>query len=750
MKTRKTTPILLALLSGTVMMSPLVASRAYAEAAAANAADNSVTNLSEVVVTATKRETSAQKTPVAITVYSGAALEASGVHSLEGLTTIDPSVNLTKSTGAAYVAVRGVASTDVTEIGDPSVPIARDGFFVNRSFSIATSMYDLERVEVLKGPQGTVFGRNSTGGLISIVTAKPKDTLGGDINLTVGDYNQQTAEGAINIPVGDMIQVRAAGITSRHDGYRTETGINRSGDDEDVNSGRLSVAFEPFAHFKGLVSAQIDKIGGAGDVVDDQPLQSGKGTPVSFTTSQSKTFAAYQPSSENIRSDRYRWEFTYDALPFGTTLYYGGGFDRSAWDHSLDSSSSATNLSQFVQKERPDTWNHEIRLSSPDSNRWTWQVGYFDFSEENNLVSELHQTGGQFTGLNLIQFTYNVKTTSEAFFGTTSYKLTDNLKVTMGARETNDVKTRTGNAVLDLTVASGGFLALPYNACYFGPPPPGGCSHLIQTTPGNGHIDQSKPTYHFGVDWNWAPANLLYVKYDTGYKSGGFNSNGSAPSVPYNPETMEATEIGSKNRFLDNHLQLNADVFHQDYSGYQASQVTAALGGAPGIQNAGSATIDGLEVQATYVNDLLGRFDLNSTYLHTKFASFTALDGAGNPVAIGGNKLPNAPELSTNIAWERDFKAFGGTLTPRADVKISSSYFFSFFNTLDTRQDAYTTGNLSLTYAAPGSKWSVQGFVHNITDEVVLANAARNYNSNLNTYQFAPPRTFGVRLSADF
>ena len=148
--------------------------------------------------------------------------------------------------------------------------------------------------------------------------------------------------------------------------------------------------------------------------------------------------------------------------------------------------------------------------------------------------------------------------------------------------------------MLDLTVASGGYLALPSNGCYFGPPPEGGCSHLIVTTPGNGQVEQTKPTYHLGLDWTWDTNKLIYAKFDTGYKSGGFNSNGSAPSVPYGPETMQAFEIGSKNRFLDNHLQLNVDVFHQDYSGYQASQTTSALGGAPGIQNAGDAKIDGL------------------------------------------------------------------------------------------------------------------------------------------------------------
>ena len=713
--------------------------------AAAPAKDDSIT---EVTITATKRTTTAQKTPVAITVYTADALQAAGVHDMAALATIDPSLNITKSTGAAYVAIRGIASADVTEIGDPSVPIARDGFFVNRSFNIATSMYDLERIEVLKGPQGTLFGRNSTGGLVSIVTAKPTKRLGGDLAVTLGDYGQETLDGDVNLPLSDMFQLRIAGFQSKHDGYRTLTTVNRTGDDEDVSSARATLAFEPFEHFKGLVSVQADKVGGVGDVAMDGPIASG--ILPDFSSSQAKTFDSYQPTSTNTHSTRYRWEFSYDNLPLGMTLFYAGGVDHSTWHHTLDSSGSATNLSQFTQTERPNTTNNEIRIASPDDGRFTYQFGYFNFQEINDVNSGLLQHGAPFEGLYLIHFDYHVKTKSEAVFATVGYKLTDNLKLTVGARSTKDTKVRTGNAVLDLTVASGGYLALPSNGCYFGPPPPGGCTHLIVTTPGNGNIEQTKPTYHVGLDWNWDTNKLLYAKFDTGYKSGGFNSNGNSPSVPYGPETMQAFEIGSKNRFLDNHLQLNVDAFHQNYSGYQASQTTAALGNAPGIQNAGGAKIDGLEMQLTARDDSFGRIDVNATLLKTAFDNFTAIDASGAVLQIGGNRLPNAPNFSTSVAWEKGFNVAGGTLTPHADMKTSSSYYYTFFNFQDTMQKAFTTGNLALTWAPANDTWSLQAYVHNVSDTVVLTNAARNYNSNFNTYQFAPPRTYGIKLSVHY
>ena len=380
-------------------------------AAPVAAKDDSIT---EVTVTATKRTTTAQKTPVAITVYTADALQAAGVHDMAALATIDPSLNITKSTGAAYVAVRGIASADVTEIGDPSVPIARDGFFVNRSFNIATSMYDLERIEVLKGPQGTLFGRNSTGGLVSIVTAKPTKHLGGDLAVTLGDYGQETVDGDVNLPLSDMFQLRLAGFQSKHDGYRTLTTVNRDGDDEDVSSARATLAFAPFEHFKGLVSVQSDKIGGVGDVAMDGPIASG--FVPDFSRSQAKTFDSFQPTATDTHSTRYRWEFSYDNLPLGMTLFYAGGYDHSTWHHTLDSSASATSLSQFTQVERPNTKNNEIRIASPDDGRFTYQFGYFNFDEVNDVNSGLLQHSAPFDGLYLIHFDYRIHTKSEAVF----------------------------------------------------------------------------------------------------------------------------------------------------------------------------------------------------------------------------------------------------------------------------------------------------------------------------------------------
>ncbi len=722
---------LLALAGASMLAAPAMAQTAAGQAAATK--DNGAPAIGEIVVTANRVSSSAQKTSIALTVYSTKALATAGVHSVQALQTIDPSINVTSSTGAAYVAIRGIASTDVTEIGDPSVPIARDDFFTNRSYSIGSSLYDVERIEVLKGPQGTLFGRNSTGGLISIITQKPAKSFGGFVSAEGGDYDTINTEGALNAPLSDTVQLRFSGITRHHEGFRRLMVINGRGDDEDSQSGRAQIAFQPFAGFQGLFSYQHDNTDDVGDVAKNLPI--GVVTPIGDPLS----FPSYQPTRNRLIGDRERWEFSYNRLPFGLTLTYAGGYDEQDWKHQLDATGPTQSpLQQFLQHEHPATWNHEVRLATPQDQRFTAQVGYFHFEEQNAVHSGLLETSGGFAGSYLVRFDYDVKSTSDAVFGQVGYELIKNLRLTLGARYTQDSKTRTGQSVLDFDVVFGG------HRPPFLPPQ--------LNTPSNGDITESKPTYHAGLDWTPTASTLIYVKYDTGYKSGGFNSNGSAPSVNYGPENLKVVEIGTKNRFFDRHLQLNADAFYEDYTGYQASQTSSVLSG-NGVFNVGSARIYGAELQAIALIDEVGRLDANATFLNTRFGDgIIVYDGQSTPQPhdIGGNKLPNAPDFVLSAGFEHDFETPVGKFTARIDGKYSSSFYYSVFNAPDTKSPSYATGNASLTYLPPDRHWELQAYIRNFSNETVLANAARNYVSGFNTYEFQPPRTFGARIKYQF
>jgi iron complex outermembrane receptor protein len=734
------------LLGLTLFAVPAAAQQAPAAAAKSD-------GLQEIVVTANRVESSAQKTSIALTVYSAADLADKGVTNLMALAAVDPSVNITTSSGAAYVAVRGIASTDVTEIGDPAVPIARDGFYTSRSYSIQSSMYDLSRVEVLKGPQGTLNGRNSTGGLVSIITAKPEFKDGGYASVGVGNYGAFHGEMGVNLALTDNLAIRASTVYDYHDGYRNVTGIYNGqperGDDSDVISGRVQIAWNPLADLHLWASYQHDSIVGVGDVSMNTTL----GVLPDF--GNAKSFANAAPTSVNLTGDRVRWELRYDALPGGLKFVYAGGYDVEDWKHALDGTGPAfpvgyPAIRQYIQHEHPKTWNHEVRVSNDAHSRLFVQAGWFHFQENNSIESGLYNVamtgpfapGGPLSfmpsqaGLYGIYFSYPyVLAKSDAGFGQASFALTDTIKLSAGARYTWDKKIRTGTAALDIQA-----LVSP-----FAPP-------INLVTLGNGNTSEGEPTFHVGLDYTPNNATLFYAKVDTGYKAGGFNSNGSAPPLPYGPEKVTTAEIGTKNRFMGNRLQLNLDAFYSNYRGYQASQTSGVLNG-NGVFNVGSAKIYGAEAQGVALFGQGGRFDVNATVLHTAFGNGISVANGATPtvtVDIGGFRLPNAPSFAFTTGLEQAVPFAGGKVTGRVEGKYSSSFYYSVFNTPDTQSHAYMTGNATLTYKPDRGGWELEAYVRNFTDKVVLANAAQNFVSDLNTYEFQPPRTFGVRGSVKF
>eukprot|EP01037_Dinobryon_pediforme_P012148 gene12148-12234_t len=680
MSSRRFNPILLAGICAIAVSAP-----AHAQSTGAPKAADADTGIREIVVTANRVETSAQKTPIALTVYSGTDLVDKGVTNILALQTIDPSVNVTSSTGGAYVAVRGIASTDLTEIGDPAVPIARDGFYTNRSYGI----------------QATI-----------------------------------------------TFAIRASTAYDTHKGYRTITGIytgqKERGDDADSVSGRIQAVWKPVDGFQIWASYQHDSIVGVGDVTYNTALGA-----VPATYGDGKTFTNFAPTSVSLTGDRVRWEARYDLLPGGFKFIYAGGYDVEDWHHSLDGTGVGDHAypayQQFIQHEHPKTWNHEARISN-DANATVFvQAGYFHFQEVNALTSGLYNDAMQFpfspggplaalsqAGKYGILFQYpSVYDRSDAVFGYLAWKVSDALKLSVGARNTWDHKTRQGTATLNLAA-----LASPFIPAFANPPP----------TPGDGNISEHKATFHIGLDYTVAPHSLLYAKFDTGYKPGGFNSNGSAPSVPYGSETVSTFEIGSKNRFLDSRLQFNVDAFYSDYKGYQASQFTQALNGAAGVQNIGNAKIYGAEMQVVALFGTGGQFDVNAAALHTELGSgLAAVNGTTNAtVVIGGNKLPNAPALSFTTGVQQDLAFPGGKLTARIEGKYSSSFYYSIFNSADARSWAYMTGNATLSYTPEHGGWKIQAYVRNFTDKLVLAHASENPTGNVNNYEFQPPRTFGI------
>jgi iron complex outermembrane recepter protein len=403
----------------------------------------------------------------------------------------------------------------------------------------------------------------------------------------------------------------------------------------------------------------------------------------------------------------------------------------------------------FVQNEFPKTTNHELRLASDSSGPFLWQAGLYYFEERSTNLNSYGQTnpGSQFAK-NLLSFFFPlVDTKSHAGFGQATYVINDENKVTAGARYSRDTKSRDGTFNLDT----------------FG----------IFGIDQHGESESSKTTYHLGYDWTPTNTNMVYAKFDTGYKPGGFTT-----CNPYEPETVKTFEVGTKNRFNDNRIQVNLAAFYNKYQNQQVSALSASCSSGTVVVNAGSSKIYGFEASVDALVTEEDKVDLGLTVLHARFDDFVAspTNGAAALGALGpdrvqasvaidpttglpvtvynnqlkGNMLPQAPNATVALGYEHDWKLTGDNgLNFRIEGKYQTKQYFDSFNYNDSEQEGYATINAYFGYTA--EKWRVNIFGRNLADKVYLIDAAEVTTGGAHTYRygFGAPRTFGVHFEGN-
>jgi len=712
-----------------LVLASLLSETAYAQGVANAGSDDS--GLEEIVVTAEKREGNVQKTAIAIDVVTNADLAQNGVNDIQSLQNIAPGVQFGQAGTSTFVTVRGVSGRDSTEIGDPAVAINMDGIFLQRPSGMNAAFFDLDRIEVLRGPQGTLYGRNATGGVINIISKRPSfEDAGGYAALTLGNYKTINGEGAINLPISETLAARASFISRNHDGYRNNkstafpTNGKLRGDDEETVGARVQLLFKPNDAFSALLSGTYIKQGGVGPAMAGYPTTRPE-APTDSTLAKNyplNTVGDFNTTRKNLLA-----QLDYDFGSVKATYLFGfAGLDV---DHTFDNDGTDTRFYEFKRGEYSEDVSHELRLASNNDSAFQWQIGGFAYDQD-LAVRSLNYVD-RISPFILRDFQFDVNVKSRAAFGHASYALTDQLKFSAGIRYSKDTKVRTGfrlagpglgNADLNLT-------AQP----------------TLTRTNENPALSRSSDkdwSYHVGLDYQVSPASLLYAKVDKGYKSGGFTSLNS-----YGPERVVSYEVGSKNRFLGNTLQLNLSAFRYDYTDQQVGQITPQ--GALTL-NAGKSRVYGIETQVDWKATPNDTIDLSVNWLDAKFKDF-AINVSGVNVQQAGNRLIQAPEWSISAGYEHSFDlANGGRITPRIQGIYRSEYFFTVFNRLNDRQGGHAMLDLSLGYTAPEDKWSLQLFARNLTDTVALTSAAIGGFSGTNIYQYAAPRTIGGRVQINF
>jgi iron complex outermembrane recepter protein len=713
--------------SAQAQSAPATAAAAPASAASAAPKKADAQQLQTVVVTAEKKVASEQKTAISMSVFDAETLAAQGVSDLRSLSTLAPGLDFSEAGSGSIpiLTVRGISSRDTTEIGDPAVSVNFDGTYTNRPYALSSSLYDLERVEFLRGPQGTLYGRNATGGALNIITAAPTKVFGGHGSVEAGNYRTLNVEGALNVPLSATVQMRAAASQRRHDGYLHNDAVQNAYD-EDTRSARLSFAFQPIAGLSAMVTAETTSSRGVGQQplmvpfhkdADGNVLHTGVALP-----DDPRRFPLLSPAEQNLDQNLMRWRVSY-ALPW-VDLSYIGGYSKIDF-HRADMQSSAAALQSFVINDHPKTWNHELRVAGKPGGALDWQAGLYHFKEDASLYSYEVAPGDAGTLNRRITFDYTTAAKSDAVYGQATYSLRPDLRLTAGLRHTKDEKSRNGTIFFNDS-----------------PTPP--ISYFALPTSASG--SWSKTNYHAGVDWDLRKDLMLYAKFDTGYKAGGFTD-----IAPYGPENVRGFEIGSKGRMLDQRLQVNLAAFSYDYSGQQVSQNAVRENGTTGVLvlNAGKTKIYGAEASVVALAGAAGRISASLQYLHARFEDFVVARGSEN-VQLAGNRPPQSPTWALGLGWENSWAIGDGFVIPRLDVKAQSAQNFTFWNYDTDLQKGYAWANASLAYEPADGKWRLQLWVRNLTDRTVLTAAEDSQFAGAYRFNFAAPRTVGVKLSTQW
>lgn len=449
-----------------------------------------------------------------------------------------------------------------------------------------------------------------------------------------------------------------------------------------------------------------------------------------------------------LKNDKAQWEFNYSGLPLDGVLTYSGGYEELEYNNAFEAFNPGyPSTRSFLQNQYPETWNHELRFATPIDKEWSAQFGVFLFDEKMSLRDSgifnieciaSHPLGQACIDRELdnqygLRFNYQVETNSDAVFAHFGYRPAENVRLTAGARKTWDEKSRTGGNYSYLAALANPFIPAP-----------------ASENDATGSMKDSQITYHVGVEYDLTDDNFLYGKFDTGYKAGGFNSN-AAGVTSYEREEVKTFEIGSKNSLLNNMVRLNFSAFMSTFSNYQANQIVDDF---LVVFNTGSADIFGAESELVALVGDNGKLQLSAAYLNTEFDDgISVIEGTSqnpNLREISGNSLPNAPSFSMTGGYSHDFNVKEGILRASIDFKYSSKVYYTVFNDSDTTGDAYTQTNASLSYQPESMEWEASLWIKNITDEMIFARAVRNYNSNVNNFEFAPPRTFGVKVKWNF
>ncbi|WP_317929615.1 TonB-dependent receptor [Halioxenophilus sp. WMMB6] len=682
--------------------------------------------MEEIVVTAQRREESLQEVPISVVAMSQAALDNAGIRSTRELSAVVPSIQMAVSGPSAIFFVRGVGNTSAGTGEEGTNAFYVDGVFMPSLKQVAMKFNNIERIEVLKGPQGTLFGRNSSGGLVNIITREPGQEFTGNVKLGYDNYDTSLAQAYLAGPLTDTL---AADIALTSSSQEKGWGENLATGDE-IGRGwdwgaRSKWVWTPSDKAKFTLAGEYakssdtyslgfrldqDSIG----LLGTQPLDD----PYDINTT-SRPYINLQSYGVNLTADiDLDW----------ATLTSITGHRHGENDSYFDTDLTPLDLFNIRVEDTEESYQQEFRLASNSSGRLNWQTGIFLLRLNADLDPQSH-TGLALGGADYAVYS-KLETTSYALFGEASYDITEKTILTLGGRYTRDKLDFEGRQALianDFTLATA-----------------------------DESVKENEPTYRLSLRQIINDNVNVYASYNRGYKAGTFSMS-AITQAPVKPQTIDAFEVGVKSELFERRLRFNASLFHYEISDYQ---VRSAAGDnpVPTLLNAAAVDLDGLEVEfeAVPTNNLrlFGALSwLDSEFTDFPYAPITSLNpnfpfGASETLAdASGNKTPLAPEFAGNLGVNYSLPLRDSSVIDLTVVySYNDGYFFEPDNRLE--QPSFELLNSSITYRA-AEQWRVELWGRNLLDE-------EYYTQKLTVGPFADnaipaaPRSYGVTIAFDF
>ncbi|MGC3982446.1 MAG: TonB-dependent receptor [Steroidobacteraceae bacterium] len=854
------------------------------------AQETETVGLEEIVVTAEKRTADSQKTAIAITTITGEEMARKSLQTIKQVLETVPNLQVASAAQGGIVFLRGIGSNSDSNYVDSDVAVSVDGVYGGRSEGVLNAAYDLQRVEVLRGPQGTLSGRNAIGGAVNVLSANPTHEFEATMNAQLGNYSLAHLDASVNLPVGDSLAFRVSGMRETRDGYASNGGWASN-----LAGGRVKALWEPSDKLKIVGTAELNTqlgyaattypndsspffasagscplnlvthvqtcattggLNGSGGYAIFNPngtaAISPNGQPVYFSWPTDPNDPWYvdpyhQPAKQDMRFRTFTLNVDWDVGFAKATIIPAYSYSRRISTSSLVTgdiqgnvvntlvnpptgspsgtlptvsttilvpyypiAQGAAQTQDFTEKQT----TVEARLASNPDSKLIWVVGglYLDSTNQPTTLGAAATYPGSGTGY--ISYPAERPTKSNSIFAQATYPIVEALRVTGGIRYNKDSrKYPSGLKTVRLPVVNattGAITNTPFVTGCGANVNTGGLATctatsvpLVDTGVTYTNASYSATTWKAGIEYDLAPQSMLYADVSTGYKAGGFSISGA--QIPYKPEYLTSYDLGIKNRFLDNTLQVNANAYYYIFDDYQisagnvvganvvcdpaftpgvdyvalglcqpgANNVTATAIPALATQqwtfNGGTGKTYGVEVETQWLFTPNNKLDLSVSYLHARYGKidtkvYYALDALSYQVAS------DAPEWSGNIGLEHYFNfKNGGQLTLRGESKISTWYWNSvtrfdensttqiqangvLYPLMSTGRSAsssyqpgYTRSNAYLTYAFPDKQWSLTGWVKNIENKAQKTNSFPR-----NRVWLSDPQTYGVNISAKF